>query len=38
LTGVLNDILDGYDNQAIMHSTLKDLIDTLHDSGLPYSE
>ena len=38
LTGVLDDILDGYDNQAIMHSTLKDLIDTLHNPELPYSE
>ena len=25
--GILNDILDGFDNQAIMASTLKDLID-----------
>jgi acetyl-CoA carboxylase/biotin carboxylase 1 len=38
LAGVLDDILDGYDNQAIMHSTLKDLIDTLHNPELPYSE
>lgn len=38
LTGILNDILDGYDNQAIMHSTLKDLIDTLRNPELPYSE
>ena len=37
-TGILNDILDGYDNQAVMHSTLKDLIDTLRDPKLPYSE
>jgi len=37
-TGILNDILDGYDNQAIMHSTLKDLIDTLRNPKLPYSE
>lgn len=36
--GILNDILDGFDNQAIMHSTLKDLIDTLHNPELPYSE
>lgn len=36
--GILNDILDGFDNQAIMHSTLKELIDVLHDPELPYSE
>lgn len=35
---ILNDILDGFDNQAIMTSTLKDLIDVLHDPELPYSE
>jgi acetyl-CoA carboxylase/biotin carboxylase 1 len=35
---VLNDILDGFDNQAIMSSTLKDLIEVLHDPELPYSE
>ena len=38
LTGILNDILDGFDNQAVMHSTLKELIDTLHNPELPYSE
>jgi acetyl-CoA carboxylase / biotin carboxylase 1 len=38
LVGILNDILDGFDNQAVMHSTLKDLIDTLHNPELPYSE
>lgn len=36
--GVLHDILDGFDNQAIMVSTLKDLIDVLHEPELPYSE
>ncbi|KAF9077899.1 acetyl-CoA carboxylase [Rhodocollybia butyracea] len=36
--GVLNDILDGFDNQAIMASTVKDLIEILHDPELPYSE
>ena len=36
--GILNDILDGFDNQVVMHSTLKDLIDTLHNPELPYSE
>ena len=38
LIGILNDILDGFDNQAVMQSTLKDLIDTLHNPELPYSE
>ncbi|KAF9219763.1 hypothetical protein BS17DRAFT_788749 [Gyrodon lividus] len=37
-TGTLNDILEGYDNQAIMASTFKDLIEVLHDPELPYSE
>ena len=36
--GILNDILDGFDNQAVMHSTLKDLFDTLHNPELPFSE
>jgi len=35
---VLNDILDGYDNQSIMASTFKELIAVLHDPQLPYSE
>ncbi|KAG1786029.1 acetyl-CoA carboxylase [Suillus plorans] len=34
----LNDILEGYDNQAIMASTFKDLAEVLHDPELPYSE
>jgi acetyl-CoA carboxylase/biotin carboxylase 1 len=38
LLGVLNDILDGFDNQAIMLSTFKDFIETLHNQDLPYSE
>ncbi|KAJ7623271.1 acetyl CoA carboxylase [Roridomyces roridus] len=33
----LNDILDGFDNQSIMNSTLKELIDVLHEPDLPYS-
>ncbi|KAH7926428.1 hypothetical protein BV22DRAFT_1087097 [Leucogyrophana mollusca] len=37
-TSTLTDILEGYDNQAIMASTLKDLIEVLHDPELPYSE
>ncbi|KAF8892047.1 acetyl CoA carboxylase [Infundibulicybe gibba] len=36
--GVLGDILDGFDNQAVMATTLKDLTDVLHDPDLPYSE
>ncbi|KIY63781.1 hypothetical protein CYLTODRAFT_493632 [Cylindrobasidium torrendii FP15055 ss-10] len=35
---VLGDILDGYDNQAVMATTFKDLIEVLHDPELPYSE
>jgi acetyl-CoA carboxylase/biotin carboxylase 1 len=35
---ILNNILDGYDNQTIMASTLKDLLDVLHDPELPFSE
>lgn len=36
--GILNDILDGFDNQAIMASTVKELTETLHDPELPYDE
>lgn len=36
--GILNDILDGFDNQAIMMTTLKEFIEVLHDPDLPYSE
>lgn len=36
--GVLNDILDGFDNQSAMNSTLKDFIQILHNPQLPYSE
>ena len=35
---VLNDILDGFDNQAIMSATLKELIELLHEPELPYAE
>ena len=35
---ILNNILDGYDNQAIMAATLKDLISILDDPSLPFSE
>ncbi|PPQ90739.1 hypothetical protein CVT25_010128 [Psilocybe cyanescens] len=36
--GVLNDILDGFDNQSVMNSTLKEFIEVLHDAKLPFSE
>ena len=36
--GILNDILHGFNNQAIMASMLKNLIDILHDPDLPFSE
>ena len=35
---MLNNILDGYDNQAIMLSTLKDLVGVLRDPELPFTE
>ncbi|TFY80056.1 hypothetical protein EWM64_g3963 [Hericium alpestre] len=35
---ILINILDGYDNQAIMSSTCKKLVEVLHDPELPYSE
>ena len=35
---ILNNILDGYDNQAVMASTLKDLIAVLQNPELPFSE
>ncbi|KAH8805516.1 putative acetyl-CoA carboxylase [Xylogone sp. PMI_703] len=35
---ILLDILDGYDNQVIMQSTLNELIEVLRDPELPYSE
>jgi acetyl-CoA carboxylase/biotin carboxylase 1 len=38
LTSILNNILDGYDNQVIMSTTLKELIEVLRDSELPYGE
>ncbi|KAG6914786.1 hypothetical protein DXG01_015335 [Tephrocybe rancida] len=36
--GILNDILDGFDNQAVIASTLKDLINVLHEPKFPYTE
>ena len=38
LHGILENILRGFDNQVIMNTTLKDLIDVLRDPELPYSE
>lgn len=38
LHSILKNILDGFDNQVIMTSTLKELIDVLRDPELPYSE
>lgn len=35
---ILNDILEGYDNQAIMASTFKDLLAALENPELPFSE
>src|SRR5258705_8517015 len=36
--GILNDILDGFDNQSIMNITIKELIEVLHDPQLPFAE
>lgn len=38
LTTVLKNIIDGYDNQVIMATSLKELIQVLRDPGLPYGE
>lgn len=38
LLKILNSILQGYDNQVVMKSTLTKLIEILRDSELPYSE
>ncbi|KAL2838455.1 acetyl-CoA carboxylase [Aspergillus pseudoustus] len=38
LHSILENILKGFDNQVIMNSTLKELIDVLRDAELPYSE
>lgn len=38
LTMVLRNILQGFDNQVIMQSTLKELVDVLRDPELPYGE
>lgn len=36
--GILQSILQGYDNQVVMQSTLKDLVDVNRDPQLPYGE
>jgi acetyl-CoA carboxylase / biotin carboxylase 1 len=38
LSGILHNILMGFDNQVIMASTLKELIQVLRDPELPYGE
>ncbi|OCT53252.1 Acetyl-CoA carboxylase [Cladophialophora carrionii] len=38
LTGILHNILMGFDNQVIMASTLKELVQVLRDPELPYGE
>ena len=38
LLGILQNILLGFDNQVIMSSTLKDLVEVLRDPELPYGE
>ncbi|KAA1468959.1 acetyl CoA carboxylase [Dentipellis sp. KUC8613] len=35
---ILNNILEGFDNQAIMSTTCRKLVEVLHDPELPYSE
>ncbi|KAI5781195.1 acetyl-CoA carboxylase [Geopyxis carbonaria] len=38
LLKILQEILDGYDNQVIMNQTLKELMEVLRDPELPYGE
>ncbi|GES66228.1 acetyl-CoA carboxylase [Aspergillus terreus] len=38
LHSILENILRGYDNQVIMGSTLKELVEVLRDGDLPYGE
>lgn len=38
LLNILQHILQGFDNQVIMQSTLKELVEVLRDSELPYGE
>jgi acetyl-CoA carboxylase/biotin carboxylase 1 len=35
---VLNNILEGYDNQSVMASTFKELLEVLHNPELPFDE
>jgi acetyl-CoA carboxylase/biotin carboxylase 1 len=35
---ILQDILNGFDNQVVMQSTLKELIEVLRDPALPFGE
>lgn len=37
-SNILRDILQGYDNQSVMQSTLKDLVEVLREPQLPYGE
>ncbi|CAI6341048.1 unnamed protein product [Periconia digitata] len=38
LFGILENILQGFDNQVIMQSTLRELVEVLRDQELPYGE
>ncbi|KAL9087549.1 MAG: hypothetical protein Q9159_003565 [Coniocarpon cinnabarinum] len=38
LVGILRNILLGYDNQVVMQSTLKELVEVLRNQALPYGE
>ncbi|OAL01084.1 hypothetical protein IQ06DRAFT_293216 [Phaeosphaeriaceae sp. SRC1lsM3a] len=38
LNNILSNILNGFDNQVIMQSTLQELVDVLRDPELPYGE
>ncbi|KAF2019851.1 hypothetical protein BU24DRAFT_128049 [Aaosphaeria arxii CBS 175.79] len=38
LSSVLHNILQGYDNQVILQTTLKELVEVLRDPELPYGE
>ncbi|KAG8970659.1 acetyl-coenzyme-A carboxylase [Tulasnella sp. 425] len=38
LIHILNNILEGFDNQHVMAASLKELVEVLHNPELPYSE
>lgn len=38
LIQIMNNILEGFDNQHVMAATLKELVEVLHNPELPYSE